>query len=341
MRNRLSPVFNHYCIALLVHFSLFFFTGCESLPEEVTVAWEDYQTAKSTLVLAVAGDVLLAPNCAWRSSGEVAGDCCDYSAMMQPARSYLKEADFAFCNLEAPLSLRGSPAPRQWNFRAAPHTVEALTQTGFSIVSLANNHVLDYGEEALADTLHHLQTAGIRYSGISSGGDEQQAVVVEAKGVRLAFLSYTNVYPADYYRANIRPVRATGEGLQRDISEALQDADHVVVSIHWGEEYNPSVTKEQRHLGRFMIDAGATAVLGHHPHILQEPERYKEGLIIYSLGNFLFSQGRLRTPETRVYTLFLNKEGIRRVSYIPFKFEVQPWRMSGAPFSRKEWMSAP
>ena len=86
-----------------------------------------------------------------------------------------------------------------------------------------------------------------------------------------------------------------------------------------------------------MIEAGATAVLGHHPHILQEVEFYEEGIIFYSLGNFLFQQGCLRTRDTRVYTLFLNKEGIERVSYMPFEFEVNPWRMNSKPFSRSEW----
>lgn len=329
------------CFSLAIALPGLLLSSCDALPSGVVVALDDYHAAKSALSLAVVGDVLLSPNCAWRSAEEVAGDCCDYGALMRPARPYLKEADFAFCNLEAPLSLRGYSAGRQWNFRAAPRSVEALVKTGFSVVSLANNHILDYGDDALSDTLYHLKKAGIQHSGISSDGDLHRPVFLEANGIRLALLSYSNVYPGDYYRARLKPVRGTCERLQRDIEEARQEADHVAVSIHWGEEYATSVSAEQRKLGRFMIDCGATVVLGHHPHVLQEVEEYGDGIIFYSLGNFLFKQGSLRTRETRIYTLFLNKEGVKRVSYMPIEFKVHPWRMESQPFSRREWTLSP
>ena len=313
-------------------------TGCGRMPTGAREALEDHRTSRSAFVLALAGDVLLSPNCSRRPLAELECDNCGYGDLMRPARSFLKGADAAFCNLESPRSMRGTAVPgKLWNFRAAPHAVKALTESGFNVVSVANNHILDYGSDAFADTLSHLERAGIRYTGVSADGEQQNSVVIEAKGVRIAFLAYANVYPADYYHVPLRPVRATRERVRRDIAQAKEQADHVIISIHWGMEYKAEPDPEQISLAHFMIDEGASVVAGHHAHVLQDPEYYRGGVIFYSLGNFLFMQGRLRTPETRVYALFLNKDAIVRVSYIPFDLKVNPWRMVYTPFSRRAW----
>jgi poly-gamma-glutamate synthesis protein (capsule biosynthesis protein) len=311
-------------------------------PSALATAIEDIRMSESHVVLALTGDVLLSPNKSSFSLTELESDPRDYAALLSPVIPAVSAADVSFCNLECPVSLVGSAGiGRAWNFRAAPKTLGALSAAGFDVVSVANNHMLDFGQAAFADTLKNLRAAGLLYTGVSTDGETQEPVVVETKGIRTAFLAYSNVYPADYYQATVRPVRADEKRLKNDIMRARALADLVVVSIHWGCEYETVPTREQVSLGRTMIDLGAAVVAGHHPHVLQEPEFYRGGVIIYSLGNLLFEQGYLKTPDTRLYRVFLDRHGLARVTCIPFRFKPDPWRIEIVPLGILELMKDP
>jgi len=181
-------------------------------------------------------------------------------------------------------------------FGADPVTIEGLKYAGFDVVSLANNHFGDQGLAGMYFTFSHLDENGIEY--IGAGKSESQArepKIIERHGVKFAFLGYNDIESAirkGYAATSEKPGFAvlTKDNLIQDIQRAKKQAHIVIVSIHWGTEYEELPTKRQKELAYLAIDSGALLVIGHHPHIVQPSERYKDGYIFYSLGNFVFDQ---------------------------------------------------
>lgn len=212
-------------------------------------------------------------------------------------REHLQDAALTIGNLECALTARGAPEPKAYTFRGPPLAARGLARAGFDAVSLANNHILDYGETGLLDTMDALREAGVAFAGAGGTRDEAYGhAVVERQGVRVALLSFADV-----------PVEGTGYDVERwtagpatpgmawidqdmapAIARAREDADVVLVMLHFGFEGWSEPSERQRTQAREAVDAGATLVIGHHPHVLQPVERYGEGLIAYSLGNFVF-----------------------------------------------------
>jgi poly-gamma-glutamate synthesis protein (capsule biosynthesis protein) len=183
---------------------------------------------------------------------------------------------------------------------SSPTVVRGLAAAGFDVVSLANNHSLDYGPEGLADTMQALDAAGIAYAG--AGPDLAQArrpALLEAAGRRVAFLAYSMTLPETFYALDEKAGTAYGleEHVREDVTRAREQADIVLVSFHWGQEGTTRLRKYQVELGHAAIESGAAAVIGHHPHVLQAAERYRDGVILYSLGNFAFGS---YSPSSRV-----------------------------------------
>lgn len=249
----------------------------------------------------------------------------------------LRSGDVAIGNLETPLSTGGTEfRGKRYRFRTAPEAAVALKQAGFAVVTLANNHILDYGAAGLSDTIRHLDREGILHCG---AGDDLLAARREAvaiiKGKRLIFLSYSLVLPKEFFAGKNRAGTAPGypSYVVRDIGEARQKADYVIVSFHWGKEMASTPSPIQIETAHRAIDAGADLVIGHHPHVLQGAERYKNGVILYSLGNFAFgslSAGSSRSAIARV-TL---DGGVREVELIPLnvlnrEVRFQPKRLAG------------
>jgi poly-gamma-glutamate synthesis protein (capsule biosynthesis protein) len=216
-----------------------------------------------------------------------------YDYPFEPTRDILKSAQIVFGNLEGPLTNGGEAGTaKQYVFRSPPDKVApALARAGFSVVSLANNHTLDYGPEGLMDTRAALDKAGIRHTGAGRNAAEaRQPVYMMADGVTVAFLAYSLTFPEEFWAGPDKPGTAFGheQHVRADVAAARRTADIVVVSFHWGQEGKTELRDYQTQLARAAIDAGAAAVLGHHPHILQGVERYRDGVILYSLGNFAF-----------------------------------------------------
>ncbi len=267
-----------------------------------------------TLILAAVGDIMLAGSA--RPVLEREG----YDLPFAATKSILAGSHITIGNLEAPITRGGREfTGKRFRFRSPPQTAKALRDAGFTVLTLANNHILDFGSAGLAETLSHLDASGIRYTG--AGADlaaARAASIVEAQGKRVAFLAYSLTYPAEFYAGKRRPGTAPGFAplVKSDIEAARRKADYVIVSFHWGRELAVKPQRYQVSAARWAIDAGADVVLGHHPHVLQGVERYRHGVIFYSLGNFAFGSAS-RHADRSIIALITLDQGVSRVEIIP------------------------
>ncbi|MCK4739871.1 MAG: CapA family protein [Deltaproteobacteria bacterium] len=204
----------------------------------------------------------------------------------------LGNADLTIVNLESPLTLSGVKfMEKQFILKAAPSMASALKRASIDIVTLANNHIMDYGIVGLRDTLKALDSAGIKYAGAGANiSSAREPATQDIRGVRVALLSYSKTYPVEFYAGKNRAGTAPGyEGyLKKDVARAKATADIVIVAFHWGQGKMKTPKHYQVKLAHMAIDSGADLVVGHHPHVPQPVEAYKDGLIFYSLGNFIF-----------------------------------------------------
>jgi poly-gamma-glutamate synthesis protein (capsule biosynthesis protein) len=220
----------------------------------------------------------------------------DYAFLFTHIADVLSSADITFGNLEGSVSDVGADTGKPYSFRFEPKIVDALASAGFDVVALANNHTFDWGHESLCASVGHLDKVGIFGSG--AGCDmaraEQPFIKEFADGTTVGFLSFTEFYKGGYATKDRAGLARYSEEnmLQRIADLKTSGADVVFVSIHWGTEYHTRSNETQQKLGRKFIDAdaGADVVVGHHPHVAQEIEKYQGGWIIYSLGNFIFDQ---------------------------------------------------
>jgi poly-gamma-glutamate synthesis protein (capsule biosynthesis protein) len=227
-----------------------------------------------------------------------------------------KDADLRLGNLECVVSDKGEAEPDKPNvFRVHPRAMRFISRH-FDAVGLANNHSGDYGPVAFADMLKRLRKVGV---GIYGGGDNlaqaHQPFIVEKKGVRIAVLGFNEFQPRSFEADHDRPGIAWSEDEQvlRDIAWARGPgrADVVITVMHWGWE-DPVANHRQRQLARLMIDAGVDAVIGGHPHLVQDGEVYQGKPIFYSLGNFVFEGFDNPVNNTGlVLNLKINKQGVQ------------------------------
>ncbi|MDH3715526.1 MAG: CapA family protein [Gammaproteobacteria bacterium] len=208
-------------------------------------------------------------------------------------RSLFAESDLVIGNLEGPLTTASVPlVEKKFLFRSPAQPVAAaLARAGIGAVSLANNHALDYGFIGLRDTIAALRGAGIEFFGAGETLHAARApAIVDTGRVKIGMLGYSNTFPQEFWADEFRGGTAFGheEQVRADVLDLARGVDVVVVSFHWGREGSTELRPYQPLLARAAIDAGADLVIGHHPHVLQEIERYRDGVILYSLGNFAF-----------------------------------------------------
>ena len=255
----------------------------------------------------------------------------DYDYPLEHVSGMLRGADITFGNLEGPISDKGEQKGSIYSFRMNPAVVKTLYDSGFDVLSLANNHMGDYGHEALEDTFRRLTRAGISYSGAGWNKKEAETpVIIERGGKRVGYLAFSDVGP-NWIRAGEASsgiAIATKELITRVIRQAEGSVDILVVSFHFGEEYETNSNTKQQFLAHAAIDAGANIVVGHHPHVSQEIETYKGGVIAYSLGNFIFDQAFSKdTSEGLVLQVIIGEGGkVKDVepTYIDFNQRFQP-----------------
>lgn len=311
------------------------FSPMETLPA-AALSPEDQE---GQVTIHAVGDVMLA-----RKVGQyMNGSGLDYP--IARTKDFLMEADITFANLESPLADTGVPLPGKgiW-FRAVPAGVETLLMGGFDIVSLANNHAMDYDAPALLQSIEILQANNI--VPIGAGADEKaarKAHIEEINGLTLGWLAYSEM--ADLFFSHNYPRRMQAEEgipgiapfaeskIVEDIEALKEQADIVILSLHWGLEYQDIPEEYQRMAARRLIDAGADIILGHHPHCIQGAETYKQGLIVYSLGNFIFDQDwSQKTSEGLILRLELSPLGWKSARFYPvFIEECRPRLLTGSP----------
>lgn len=218
----------------------------------------------------------------------------------------LSSADITMVNQEFPFSNRGSAAKdKQYTFRLSPTYIKSFLDMGIDIVTLANNHTLDFGVDALLDSLTTLKDNNIAYVG--AGEDithARETKYMDVKGKNIAFLAASRVIPVTTWNAtSSSPGLFTTydpTGLIEEIKGAKDKSDFIVVYVHWGIERNNRPEEYQRTLAKQYIDAGADLVIGSHPHVLQGIEYYNGKPIIYSLGNFIFNNNIDKTALLKV-----------------------------------------
>jgi len=296
-------------------------------------------------------------------------------------KNALQTADIRFGQVEKLYTRRGSFAFQsgslEQEIRQAPETAAAFASVPFDVLSLASNHTGDWGPEAAADTFDTFRDLGIPTVGSGHNiAQARESVVIERRGLRIAFLGYCSVLLPQFWatetRAGCTPMRAKTfyepyefqpgspahiitipdqedlDLLTNDVRKAKQTADVVVVSLHWGLHYVHWVQDYQPIVAHAAIDAGASAIIGHHPHQPHAVEMYKDAIIFYSLGNFAFHRRggglarcwpngtpthkeiyskemepghhydyRRHWPEGGIAHLDLDRSGVKRVTYTP------------------------
>lgn len=236
---------------------------------------------EKTWTLLVTGDVLTARTVNTRTlrSG-------DFRWPFLQVADELRNADLTFINLETPLVTGCRPRDDGMIFCGDPRHVEGFTFAGIDVVNIANNHAANQGLEGVDETDHLLTEAGFLVT-----GRDRDPVFTEVAGKKVAFLGFNEVDIQDGVS------QAQYENVQKKIQFARERADLVFVQFHWGNEYTRTPSENQKKLAYLSIDAGADLVLGNHPHWWQPSELYKEKLIVYSHGNFVFDQ--MWSAETR------------------------------------------
>ncbi len=277
----------------------------------------DVKNAVRSLTLSFAGDVLLDGNVATliKSKG------IDYLA--SDVKGVFSSSDISMLNLENPVSLNGTKAQnKQFTFRADPQYADVLTALNIDVVTLANNHSLDFGEEALTDTFDNLDRVNVKYVGAGYDVDgASKPVLFDKNGFTTAILGSSHVIPEASWAAGANKIGlATTYDPSRLLSEieaAKKTSDLVVVYLHWGEELMTEPLDYQRNLAKAYIDKGADIVIGSHPHVLQGLEFYKGKLIAYSMGNFIFTDIK---RDTMILTLKYTNDSFK-AAIVPCRIE--------------------
>jgi poly-gamma-glutamate synthesis protein (capsule biosynthesis protein) len=282
-------------------------------------------TARATL--GAVGDVLMheavKQSAAVHGGGAGATDG-GFGWLFAPVADLLSEPDVTFANLETPIAPKASQGSRAFVFNAPPAAVSALQRAGVDLVSVANNHAFDQGRAGFEETLRSLEAVGMAYVGGGPAAHPAGPVTLEKGGLRLGFLGYTyglnqpgNTCPAP--RAGAKPCVLAAEldrdRVTEDVRQLAGTVDAVVVSLHWGVEYEQQPRAADVELAHRIADAGALVILGHHPHVLQPVELYRRAdgrvaVIAYSLGNFVSNQSRSYVPGVSPDPVAATRDGV-------------------------------
>jgi len=261
------------------------------------------------------GDVMLS-----RQIGKIIDSKDDTKFPFELIAPYLNTADLVVANLENPVSLRGKNVGSIYSFRANPKVLEGLKFANINFVSLANNHIWDYGREAFFDTMSYLASSSIGFAGIGADfAEASRPYLWQKNGIKFAFVSFTSLAPNFLLAKDSQPsvLSAEAENVTKVIKEIKQSLpEYFIVAIfHWGEEYKTIHNLSQENLAKVAVLSGAKLVIGHHPHVIQDVGEYDGVPIVYSLGNFVFDQNfSEETSKGMVFEVVFGKNGIIKTS---------------------------
>ncbi|MGB6648741.1 MAG: CapA family protein [Bacteroidota bacterium] len=283
-----------------------------------------FSQSDSAIVLHFGGDLLMAGHYE-QAAGSNAG-------LAFQGFDLFHTSDVAMVNLECCVTTRGEPVPKPYNFRMRPSYLGALERAGISLVNLANNHIFDYGKEGLFDTIFYLDSAGVGHVGAGINQEEAHTpVYFEKAGRKVGFMGYYEGGEAPAATASEPGVATrTISAIRADVRRMKEQdgADFVILTFHWGVEKADTVEEWQRQFAHRAIRAGADLIIGHHPHLLQGIERYRGGVVAYSLGNFIFGGNSRHTYRTAILEVTLDRTD-ERYRLIPV--QVRRWRASVLP----------
>ncbi|MGD6871440.1 CapA family protein [Sutcliffiella horikoshii] len=285
------------------HFSSF--NGSENKEELVAKPAKLHQATKKVktekgfrteATISAVGDLLI--HSTVYNAAKTGENSYNFNPMLDRVKSYLLETDISIANQETIIGGTEIGLSNYPSFNSPFEVADALQEAGVDIVSIANNHTLDRGEKAIMNAINHYETIGMEYvGGYKSQEDKARLRTISKNGIEFSFLSYT-------YGTNGIPVPEgkeffvnliDREAIKKDVEEAKQNSDVVVVAMHWGVEYILFPNSEQEELADFLAEIGVDIVIGHHPHVLQ-PMKFMDRpdggkmFVVYSLGNFLSGQ---------------------------------------------------
>ena len=333
-----SAIGRSFVVSALV--ALSFLIGCKSKKQHVpAVAPEPVR-----IRLVAVGDVMMHQDV--QRSAQGAGS---FDALWGDVSPLLVGADIAFGNLETPVAPDTGVHGRPFVFNAPRELPDALKRSGFQVLATANNHGYDQGPKGVTETLAHLEASGL--VSVGSGPDQAQAEapkILVRRGIRIAFLGCTDIFNNNLNREGKGPwIAELGDRTIAAVRAARLQADVVIVSVHWGAEYQHQPSARQREMAQKLFESGADLILGHHPHVLQPLERSscngRSVAVAFSMGNFISNQDRMYQAVqpvkegdsrdgmalTATFTLQVSPDGSRRavmekVGYVPL-WTVNNW----------------
>ena len=262
-------------------------TVAESIHLITDTAVIKQQATPSLIRISAVGDIMLG------GTAEPVLEELSYNHPFKQVKQLFNGSHIVIGNLEGPLTNSDKPyINKTYLFKTPPEKVApALKQAGFTMINLANNHIMDFGITGLKDTMQALEANHMQYVGAGLNLSQARAgKITETMGQKIGFLSYSLTFPKSFWADKHKPGTAFGHEhqIKQDIRRMRLLSDIVIVSFHWGNEKSTELREYQPLLAHAAIDEGAAMVIGHHPHILQAVEHYKNGIILYSLGNFTF-----------------------------------------------------
>ncbi|MGN7175662.1 CapA family protein [Cytobacillus sp. SAFR-174] len=292
------------------------------------------------LTMTMVGDVMMG-----RHVGEVTKrHGADY--LFRHVKPYFDASDYVSGNFEHPILKNDASKYEQTDKSIHLYTdmdaIHAVKNAGFTVMNLANNHLMDYGEEGLRDTLDVFDRYNMDYVGGGENRKEAKEHInyQDVNGVRVATLGFTDAFVEGTIATKDRNgLLSANPDVLFDMIEKAKNEDHgnadlVVVNVHWGQEYDTEATPRQKALAKAMVDAGADIIIGHHPHVLQSFDVYKDGIIFYSLGNFVFDQGWTRTKDSAMVQYNLTEDGKATIDVIPLQIEEAAPRLATGYFDQ-------
>ncbi len=296
------------------------------------VLFAAHSSQNDEITIVAAGDTMLG---SWVE--QVIADS-GYDYPFRHLKSFLSDADIFFTNLEAPFGTSGEPFQKKFTFRVNPDLIKVLNAGKINLVSLANNHVMDYGQSGLQETITSLKENHIRYAGAGMNVRQaRQPAILQLHGARIGFLAYSLTFPEAFWATDSSAGTCFPyeEYVFRDVAELKKKCDLVLVSCHWGQELRREPKAYQIHFAHQLIDKGADIVLGHHPHVIQGMEIYNGKLVAYSLGNFIFGSYSENATESVLLKIRWKRKGVMKIQILPIsvynkEVEFQPIPLTGA-----------
>ena len=329
-------------------------TSAEAQPASPPVAPAPPPAPSRSITLVAGGDVTLGAHYEeWvdglRAKGQSGPEVDGWG--FTEVKPLFAGADLVVVNLECPFTTRGAPIPKNFNFRARPSTVQVLVDAGVRAVTLANNHLMDYGTDGVIDTIATLDAAGIAHFGAGRTlAEARKPAIVEVGGLKIAFLGYL-ILGAAHPEPPVVWATATTAGVaghpsdwtvveamvREDVAAARKQADLVIPFFHWGREGSKGPDAYQLALAKAAVDSGAAAVLGSHPHVLHGMERLGPAAVFYSLGNFVFGGNwNPRDKDSVLVKARFDRSGYLGAELIALRTDrfpdrpIQPYPLTGA-----------